>query len=511
MRQSLLTSPSFLRALIVSAGAVVLATIAAFGLQDFFAVYTLSNIYLLAVLVAALFGGIRGGLLTALLSFLSYNFYFMPPRFTLSVTDPNDLFALFMYLVAALITGGLAGKIREHYVEVERRSELMQTIADFSGRLSATTTVADIVAVVSRELVQRWQCRHWILQNEGDTLSPIIAWPDKVKLPEHLIDEFKTIIAIPATAPVYLSDAFLCLPLKINHGSPCFVVFEKSDLFLAGSEDRRLLDTMLVQALTAMERAAFAQESQRARAAVDEERLRSSLLSSVSHDLRTPLASIIGSASTLRQFNATLDSQTRLELSEAIEDEAMRLSRFVDQLLIVTRTEHSLVGAGELLDLGEILYSAVMRARRYFDRHVINISIQQDVPAIVGYPSLLEQSLFNLIENAAKYAPVGSRIDVALLMQEEWIDLVVSDEGPGIPVHDQARIFDKFVRLNPDGPRRGSGLGLTISRNIADLMQAGLSVESPIKNGLGARFVMRFRKPSEKTNIELRGASGHVP
>ncbi|NDB69917.1 MAG: hypothetical protein EB015_18335 [Methylocystaceae bacterium] len=204
---------------------------------------------------------------------------------------------------------------------------------------------------------------------------------------------------------------------------------------------------------------------------------------------------MIGSASTLRQFNTTLDPHIREELAEAIEDEAVRLSRFVDQLLLVTRTEHSLVGAGEFLDLAEILYSSVARARRYFDRHVIRLSIQPGVPAILGHPSLLEQSLFNLIENAAKYAPIGSQIEVTLSMQGEFIDLTVSDDGAGIPAKDQQRIFDKFVRLNPEGARGGAGLGLTISRNIADLMQAILSVESPIKNGQGTRFRMRFHKP----------------
>ena len=194
-------------------------------------------------------------------------------------------------------------------------------------------------------------------------------------------------------------------------------------------------------------------------------------------------------------FNETLEPQTRLELAEAIEDEAARLSRFVDQLLAVTRTEKSLLGAGEWLDPAEILYSAVERARRYFDRHTIILQMAGETPAIIGHPSLLEQSLFNIIENAAKYAPVGSLITVSLTVEKDAITLAVTDKGPGISLKDQQRIFDKFTRLDPDGPRMGSGLGLTISRNIAHLMQATLTVESPINDGKGSRFMMRFPRP----------------
>ena len=498
MRQRLFLSPSFKYALIIAATSAVLATLGALSLQGFFALYTLSNIYLLAVLASALFGGISGGLLTAFLSFLSYNYYFIPPRFTLSVTDPNDLFALFMFLVTALITGGLAGKIREHYDEVERRSELMQSIVAFSSRLSATTTVSDIVGVISAELGTRWGCAHWVLAEQDDEIVPVLSWPEGAALDLLPLAAAKQALIDLQARVIGARMAFLILPLMLKHGAHHVVVINGGEHFVDGSEDRRLLDTMLAQAVISMERAAFAQESQRARVAADEERLRSSLLSSVSHDLRTPLASIIGSASTLRQFNETLESQTRLELAEAIEDEATRLSRFVDQLLAVTRTEKSLLGAGEWLDPAEILYSAVERARRYFDRHTITLHMPSDVPAIIGHPSLLEQSLFNIIENAAKYAPVGSLIAVSLVADDAFITLAVTDEGPGISPKDQQRIFDKFTRLDPDGPRMGSGLGLTISRNIAHLMQATLTVESPIKDGKGSRFIMRFPKPDGK-------------
>lgn len=504
MRQRLFLSPSFLDALLIAAVSAFLATLGALSLQGFFAVYTLSNLYLLAVLASALFGGISGGLLTALFSFLSYNYYFIPPRFTLLVTDPNDLFALFMFLVTALITGGLTGKIRDHYDEVERRSELMQSIAAFSSRLSGTTTLEDIVGVISAELRARWGLMHWVLAEQGNAMVPVLSWPEGSMLDQAAQAACKKALIEQKARMLDAPLSGLILPLMLKHGVHHVVVIKDEAFFADGSEDRRLLDTLLAQAVISMERAAFMQESQHARVAADEERLRSSLLSSVSHDLRTPLASIIGSASTLRQFNETLEPHTRLELSEAIEDEATRLSRFVDQLLAVTRTEKSLLGAGEWLDPAEILYSAVERARRYFDRHTIVLQMAGEGTAIIGHPSLLEQSLFNIIENAAKYAPVGSLITVSQAVEKETITLAVTDEGPGISPQDQQRIFDKFTRLDPDGPRMGSGLGLTISRNIAHLMHATLTVESPINAGKGSRFIMRFPRPDATLSEQVK-------
>ena len=492
MRQRLLKSPSVVSALLLAVASVIVATLAALGLQGFFSIYTLSNLYLLSVLGSALYGGISGGLLAAFLSFLSYNYYFIPPRFTLFVTDPNDLFALFMFLVAALITGGLAGKIREYYDAVERRSDEMQAIAVFSSRMSATSTIDDILHVLSIEIKARWPSRHWIVALDQDHVECVLNAAGGAELPDPLKESLKAMAAHHDDGVQYPHGTYLCIPIKRKDTVPYGLVVDGQENDLLDPEDHPLLETMLAQTAIAMERAAFAQESQRARAAEHEERLRASLLSSVSHDLRTPLASIMGSASTLRQFNQTLEEKTRLELAEAIEDEATRLSRFVDQLLLLARTDHAMSGAREWLDPAEIVYSAVARARRYFDRHVISMHIQPDAPTVLAYPSLLDQSLFNIIENAAKYSPVGSHIRVELRADDAALEIVVTDEGPGILLKDQKRIFDKFIRLDPTGPRTGSGLGLTISRNIAHLMKASLLVESPVKDGKGSRFIMRF-------------------
>ena len=488
--------------LLLALGCVTASTLAALAVEAHFNVYTLANLFLLAVLVSALLAGISGGLMTAFCAFLAYNYFFIPPTFTLFITNPDDFFALFMFLLTALVTGGLAGKIREQYHLAGLHSEWMQSLVALTGQLAAASGQTEIVAVISHELAARWSVAHSIVTVSNGDEGLARSWPAGTDLPELAqietwnADRIETFVRERQAGPDRL--ALLLRPL---HGSVVLVVVDRAGDFAAGSEARRLLDAILAQAMIAFERAALVQDNEAARAQTEKERLRASLLSSVSHDLRTPLASIIGSASTLRQFEATLEAQTRRELAETIEDEAVRLSRFIDHLLAVTRTEAGFVGEAEWFDLADILHPTVERARRYFDRHMIVLTMQPDLPLLRGFPALVEQGVFNIIENAAKYSPPASTITVALRRDGAWLVVDVSDQGAGIAVADQARIFDKFVRLKPDERQMGAGLGLTITRNIAQLMQGAVSVESPLEQtvagGRGSCFSLRFPIPAD--------------
>ncbi len=504
MRISLLLSRTWLLSrpwpvsLLLALICVTASTLVALAVQAHFNVYTLANLFLLAVLVSALLTGISGGLMTAFCAFLAYNYFFIPPTFTLLIANPDDFFALFMFLLTALVTGGLAGKIREQYHLAELHSEWMQSLVALTGQLAAASSQSEIFAVISHELAARWAVAHHIVTISAEGNCDARSWPDALDSSELLCTEgwdavrIETFVREGKAGPHQLS-----LLLRPLHGSAVLVVVDRATDFAEGSEARRLLDAILAQAMIAFERAALVQENESARAQTEKERLRASLLSSVSHDLRTPLASIIGSASTLRQFESTLEAQTKRELAETIEDEAVRLSRFIDHLLAVTRTEAGFVGEAEWFDLADILHPTVERARRYFDRHEIVLTMQTDLPLLRGFPSLVEQGVFNIIENAAKYSPPASQISVALRKDGAWLVVSVSDQGSGIAMVDQTRIFDKFVRLKPDERQMGAGLGLTITRNIAQLMQGAVSVESPLSEGRGSSFSLRFQVPPD--------------
>ena len=472
---------------------VTVSTLIALAVETYFNVYTLANLFLLAVLVSALLAGTSGGLMTAFCAFLAYNYFFIPPKFTLFITNPDDIFALFMFLLTALVTGGLAGKIREQYQLAELHSEWMKSLLELTGQLAAASSQTEIVEVISKELLARWSLAHSIVTHSAEGGCWELTSPESEHLPELVCLDSWDANKIEVFAREGKAGPHkLSLLLRPLHGSIVLVVVDKAKDFAAGSEARRLLDAILAQAMIAFERAALVQENEAARAQTEKERLRASLLSSVSHDLRTPLASIIGSASTLRQFESTLEAQTKRELAETIEDEAIRLSRFIDHLLAVTRTEAGFVGEAEWFDLADILHPTVERARRYFDRHEIVLTMQADLPLLRGFPSLVEQGVFNIIENAAKYSPPASQISVALRKDGAWLVVSVSDQGSGIAMVDQTRIFDKFVRLRLDERQIGAGLGLTITRNIAQLMQGTVSVESPMLEGRGSCFSLSF-------------------
>jgi two-component system sensor histidine kinase KdpD len=248
-------------------------------------------------------------------------------------------------------------------------------------------------------------------------------------------------------------------------------------------DQRRLLDALTDQAAVSIERISLAEDVDRARLLAETERLRTALLTSISHDLRTPLASILGAASSLRSYRDLLDEAGRDELLQTIQDEAERLNRFVGNLLDMTRIES---GAIELrrepADLHELIGSALSRAAKVMTGHKVETDIARDLPLLDLDVVLFEQVLFNLLDNAAKYAPSGTTITVRAwqdtLASDRFgqagaigVKLQVCDEGPGIPPEALEHVFDKFVRVEAtDHKRAGTGLGLAICRGFVEAM-----------------------------------------
>jgi two-component system sensor histidine kinase KdpD len=235
-------------------------------------------------------------------------------------------------------------------------------------------------------------------------------------------------------------------------------------------DERRLLDALADQAAVAIERVSLARGLAEARVLAETERLRAALLTSISHDLRTPLASIIGTVSSLRSFAEQYAPEERDELLATLQDEAERLNRFVGNLLDMTRLESGAIELKlDVMDIAEIVGAALERAGSVLARHHVEVEIAPDLPMLPLDAILFEQVLFNLLDNAAKYAPPGSRIDVRARRQGDSVAIEVIDEGPGIPPGDLERIFDKFYRAQAQDRRRaGTGLGLAICRGFVE-------------------------------------------
>jgi two-component system sensor histidine kinase KdpD len=271
----------------------------------------------------------------------------------------------------------------------------------------------------------------------------------------------------------------------------------------------RTLDAVLDQAAVAIERVDYAEEAAKVEALAATDRLRGALLSSVSHDLRTPLTSILGSVTTLRQQEDRLSEGGRKELLAMIEEEADRLDRFVGDLLNMTRLESgALETKADWIDIADLADSAIRRLARQPKAERISRKLGSGLPLIRADFVLLENVLVNLVDNALKHAAGATRIELAARRLGTRVEITVSDDGPGISAADLPHLFDKFYRAGQADPKRadagraGAGLGLSICKGLVEAMGGEIAVISPTEIGRGARFIVTFPVPEQPSAVE---------
>ena len=268
------------------------------------------------------------------------------------------------------------------------------------------------------------------------------------------------------------------------------------------------LQTFIEQAAVAIERIALVEQASKAATAAEGERLRAALLSSISHDLRTPLASIVGSVTSLRTLGDRMSVPDRADLLATIEEEASRLSRFVSNLLDMTRLEAGAIDIRrDWVDVRDAVASAVERARKAFPSRRIETALPDKLPLIRGDAALLEQVVFNLLDNAHKYSGNSSVVEIAVVAKPAEIVLTVSDSGIGIPAEALEKVFDKFYRVaGSDGRAPGTGLGLSICAGLVKGMGGTIKAESPIRGVLGTRITVSL--PLESSLVSGDEAGG---
>jgi two-component system sensor histidine kinase KdpD len=268
-------------------------------------------------------------------------------------------------------------------------------------------------------------------------------------------------------------------------------------------DERRLLDALIDQGALAIERVYLVEDMDRVKRTVETERLRSALLTSISHDLKTPLAAVLGAAGTLRDLSGKLSDAERADLLATIIDESERLNRFIANLLDMTKVESGAVVPNVALhDLGDVIGSALRRAGRILAHHRVELELAPDLPMLQLDAVLFEQALFNLVDNAAKFAPAGSTVRLQGWRDRDIVCLQVLDEGEGIPPQDLEHIFDKFYRAQKgDQVRAGTGLGLAISRSFVEVMHGTITAANR-EDRKGAVFTIRLPVPAETKRLD---------
>jgi len=483
---------------VVSTGLVAIALGIALLIDRFVDLENISLVFLAAVLASAVRFGVGPSVYASLVSVLCYNFFFLPPLYTFTIADPANVIALFFFLIVAVLTSSLTARMRTQAVIAKKQARVSAELNSFSKKLAGIANLDDLLWATAHQIASMLSVEVVILIPEGERIAVRAGFP-----PEDRLDDADLAAARwswdhnqPAGrgADTLPGAKRLFLPLRtgrsavgvlgINRGTP-------GPLF--APDERRLLDALADQAAVAIERTQLAESIDAARLQAETERLRASLLTSISHDLRTPLASIIGTVTSLRSFGKLYDEATREEMLATAQDEGERLNRFVANLLDMTRLDSGKIELRrEMIDLSDIVGAALQRAGKILASHHVTVNLSPDLPMLSIDFLLLEQVLFNLLDNAAKFAPEGSTIEIDGNREDGDAVIMVRDEGPGIPPDALERVFDKFYRVQSgDRQRAGTGLGLAICRGFIEAQGGRISASNRADRS-GAIFTIRL-------------------
>jgi two-component system sensor histidine kinase KdpD len=487
---------------LLSAAAVGLAAVTANMIHVFLALPNLSMVFLTAVLFSAVAWGLGPSIFASILSVLAYDFFFVPPVYTFTVATPQDLFALVIFLIVAVLTSNLAARVRDQAEAARRREARTAALYALSRQIAVAADIDDVLRVIVIQVAQILGAKVVVFLRDAEQLSVRAAHPANTKLTEA--ESAAATWAWQHNQPVgrgadTLPGAeWFHLPLRTTQGVVGILGLQFETPGAAISPDqRRLLEALAGQAAVAIERTRLVREMEQARLLTETERLRDALLSTVSHDLRTPLASIIGAVSSLLTYGTTYDEHTRRELLLTVQEEAERLNRFVGNLLDMTRLESGALDLKrEWIDIGDVIGTALSRLTKSLSQYQLVVDLAPDLPMLWIDFVLVEHVLVNLLENAAKYSPPQSTIHISAWRQGQSIVVEVADEGIGVPPDDLERIFDKFYRVqrgDRQGP--GTGLGLSICRGIIEAHGGKIAARSPA-GGKGTVFTVTF--PLEK-------------
>jgi two-component system sensor histidine kinase KdpD len=483
--------------LLWSAAAVAVAALVCSILRTHLSLPNLSMVFLLAVLLTAVVWGLRASITASILSVLVYDFFFVLPYHTFTISSPQDVLSLIVFLVVAIFTSNLTVRIRDQAEAARRREARTAALYDLSREIAGAVGLDDLLRAVVAQVSQMMNAKAIILLPDPEQLTPKGAQP-----PDAVLSEREHAAAVWSwqhnqvagngtdTLP---GERWFYMPLHTveNVVGVLALCFDDAG-HLMPPDQRRLLEALADQAAVAIERAGFARNIVQARLLSERERLQAILLSSISHDLRTPLASILGSATSLLESDGAFDSAVRHELLTTIREEAERLNRFVGNLLDTTRLESGALTLNrDWVEITDLVGAASARLVQPLAGHRLEVDIEPSLPLLHVDFVLIEQVLVNLLDNAARYSDEGGPIRLRAFRRERRIVIQIEDEGIGIPGDALEKIFDKFYRVrHGDRQLAGTGLGLSICRGIIEEHGGTIVAGSPGSSGRGAIFTV---------------------
>lgn len=459
----------------------------------------LAILYLLPVLAVASIWGRGPAIVAAVLSFLTYNFSFVEPVFTLAIRDPGEWPTLLVFLFTALVAGQLAAALRLRAEEAQARAGLLADLYGLTQALITDRDAAGLLALIAEQVVATFRVRECAIllpdtagrlavRARATTGGARAGGGDEDEEAARAFDRPEEAPAPPGTA------LFVPLLAGTRRVGLMRVVHDEGNA--PDEERRRLLPTFAAGAALAIERGLLAEATARAATLARSDALKSTLLSSVSHELRTPLAAIKGSVSSLLEDETIVswDATQRREFLLTIDEETDRLTRLVANLLDLSRIEAGVLQPQrEPYALDELLWGAVERLGTVAAARV-RLELPAGLPLVPLDPILMDRVVGNLLENALKYSPPASPVALTVRCRDDSVEFLVTDRGPGVPPDERERIFERFHRVASTGAITGLGLGLALSRALVEAHGGRVWVEEA-PNG-GAAFIVALPLPT---------------
>lgn len=483
--------PYFATVLVVAA-----ATALGFTVRGHVVPVNLVMPYLLAVVLSGLWWGLGAGVLASFLGVVTFDVFFVPPYLSFAVSDAEYLITFAAFLTVALVIGTLTGRLRDHAAALRVREQETAALYGFSRSMVVARDLTEIAeAVASHAQASLGRPVTILLLKDAGPAHRTLRRGAELTAAELAAATWSLENGRPSGwgEPDQPDSPVGCVPLRSAHGTIGVLAArhpEQGSRFSLAQ--RKLMEAFAAQAAVVVERTRLAEEARRAQLLMEAEKLHAALLHSISHALRTPLAAIIGSLSTLLDpGQGGLDIAIRRDLTETAREEAERLNDLVGNLLDMTRLE---VGHLKLLvdwyDVEDVLGAAIGQAQRSLGGRPVQVQMEEDLPLVPLDQTLIVEVVKNLLNNAAKYSPPGTPIDISARKAGGAVEIRVADRGLGIPPEDRERVFEKFYRVDRPGRPAGTGLGLAICKGIVEAHHGQIWAEARDGGGTMITFTL---------------------
>ncbi len=499
--------------------AVLIVTAIITGLRTAFDLIDVALLYLLPVLISAVRWGLWPSLTASVLGMLCFDFFFVPPVMSFTVGDVRHLFSFGVFLLVAFVTGTLAARLRSQAEASRERERRTAALYSLSDKITAETNLNQVLQAVVKTVSQSTKREVALFlagPSEGLPVYSACSTTEDFSLTERERDLLQWVFELrqESVSRNDRGDGMDRLFIPVHNKETCLavLVLQLPSGQIFSQEERKDLEALANLTALAITRMYLTIEAEQAKWLAESEKLHRALLNAVSHDLRTPLASITGAVTELLSEGDLYNAESRTFLLGTIREGALRMNRFVANLLDMARLESGILKPNrEWCDISDIVGVALKEVRYMLHEDRLNIEVPTETSLIRVDFSLIEQVLINLLENATKYSPPDSKISIMASINQGELRVEVGDSGPPVPADDRLRIFDKFYRLQSSKHMTGTGLGLSICKGIIEAHGGKIWVEPGLLAEAGNRFIFALLLEGDQPSsipIEREGNNG---